>query len=158
MSLPKVANVVGLLQVFVALSMFMTGLVAAFYGDGDAMAFFQASAITFVIGWSVYLATRFDEDVTTREGFAIVTMAWAATAVFGSLPYLLSGVLDSPIRALFEAMSGFTTTGATVFSDIEALPHGVLLWRSMTHWIGGMGIIVLVIAVLPYLEIGRAHV
>lgn len=154
MSLPKVANVVGLLQVFVALSMFMTGLVAAFYGDGDAMAFFQASAITFVIGWSVYLATRFDEDVTTREGFAIVTMAWAATAVFGSLPYLLSGVLDSPIRALFEAMSGFTTTGATVFSDIEALPHGVLLWRSMTHWIGGMGIIVLVIAVLPYLGVG----
>ncbi|MGB1657871.1 MAG: TrkH family potassium uptake protein [Longimicrobiales bacterium] len=154
MSLSKVANVVGLLQVFVALSMFVTGLVATFYGDGDAIAFFQAGAITFVIGWGVYLATRFDEDVTTREGFAIVTMAWAATAAFGSLPYLFSGVLDSPIRAVFEAMSGFTTTGATVFSDIEALPHGVLLWRSMTHWIGGMGIIVLVIAVLPYLGVG----
>ena len=154
MSLSKVANVVGLLQVFVALSMFVTGLVAALYGDGYATAFFQAGAVTFVIGWGVYIATRFDEDVTTREGFAIVTMAWSATAVFGSLPYLLSGVLDSPVRAVFEAMSGFTTTGATVFSDIEALPHGILLWRSMTHWIGGMGIIVLVIAVLPYLGVG----
>jgi trk system potassium uptake protein TrkH len=154
MSLSKVANVVGLLQIFIALSMFVTGLVAAFYGEGDAMAFFQAGAVTFIFGWGIYLATRFDEDVTTREGFAIVTMAWAATAAFGSLPYLFSGVLDSPIRAVFEAMSGFTTTGATVFSDIEALPHGILLWRSMTHWIGGMGIIVLVIAVLPYLGVG----
>ena len=105
MSLSKVANVVGLLQVFVALSMFVTGLVAALYGDGYATAFFQAGAVTFVIGWGVYIATRFDEDVTTREGFAIVTMAWSATAVFGSLPYLLSGVLDSPVRAVFEAMS-----------------------------------------------------
>jgi trk system potassium uptake protein TrkH len=154
MSLSRVANVVGLLQVFVALSMFVTGVVAALYGDGDAIAFFQAGAVTFVLGWGTYLATRFDEDVTTREGFAIVTMAWTATAVFGSLPYLFSGVLDSPVRAVFEAMSGFTTTGATVFSDIEALPHGILLWRSMTHWLGGMGIIVLVIAVLPFLGIG----
>lgn len=154
MSLSRVANVVGLLQVFVALTMFGTGLVAALYGDGDALAFFQAGGVTFLVGWGVYLVTRFDEDVTTREGFAIVAMAWTATALFGSLPYLFSGVLDSPVRAVFEAMSGFTTTGATVFSDIEALPHGVLLWRSMTHWIGGMGIIVLVIAVLPYLGVG----
>jgi trk system potassium uptake protein TrkH len=154
MSLRKVANVVGLLQTFVALAMLATGLVALGYGDGDAGAFFVAAAVTFLVGWATYLATRFDEDVTTREGFAIVTMAWVATAVFGALPYLLSGTLHSPVAAVFEAMSGFTTTGATVFSDIEALPHGILLWRSMTHWIGGMGIIVLVIAVLPYLGVG----
>lgn len=154
MSLSKIANVVGLLQIFLALSMVLTGVVAALYGDGDAAAFFQSGSITLLIGWGVYRATRFSDDVTVREGFAIVTMAWAATAVFGSLPYLFSGVLDSPVRAVFEAMSGFTTTGATVFVDIEALPHGILLWRSMTHWIGGMGIIVLVIAVLPYLGVG----
>jgi len=154
MSLRKVANIVGLLQIFIAFSMFVTGFIAAAYGDGDARAFFQSGAITLVLGWSVYMLTRFDEDVTTREGFAIVTMAWTATAVFGSLPYLLSGVLTSPVAAVFEAMSGFTTTGATVFADIEALPHGVLLWRSVTHWIGGMGIIVLVIAILPYLGVG----
>ena len=154
MSLKKVANVAGLLQIFVACSMFLTGLVAALYGDSDANAFFLAGSMTLVLGGGTYLSTRFDDEVTLREGFAIVTMAWVTTAIFGSLPYIFSGVVDSPVPALFESMSGFTTTGATVFSDIEALPHGILLWRSMTHWIGGMGIIVLVIAVLPYLGIG----
>jgi len=154
MSLPNVLNVVGLLQVFLAMSMAVTGGVALAYGDGDALGFFLAALVTFAFGGGTYAMTRFEEDVTSREGYAIVTFAWTATAVFGSLPYLFTGVLDSPVAAVFEAMSGFTTTGATVFSDIEALPHGVLLWRSMTHWIGGMGIIVLVIAVLPYLGVG----
>ncbi len=154
MSLFKVANVVGLLQVFVAFAMLLTGLVALPFGDGDAGGIFLSALVTAVFGITVYLATRFDEDVTTREGFAIVATAWAATAFFGGLPYLLTGVTTSPVAAVFEAMSGFTTTGATVFADVEALPHGVLFWRSMTHWIGGMGIIVLVIAVLPYLGVG----
>jgi len=154
MSLLKVANVVGLLQVFVALSMFATGILALAYGDGDARGFFLAGLVTLIAGVSVYAVSRFDEDVTAREGFAIVTMAWTATAIFGGLPYLFTGVIDSPVAAVFEAMSGFTTTGATVFQDIESLPHGILFWRSMTHWLGGMGIIVLVIAVLPYLGVG----
>lgn len=154
MSLRKVANVSGLLQLLVAVAMFVTGLVAIWYGDGDAPAFFQAGALTFVAGWVVFMTTRFDSDVSAREGFAIVTMAWTTTALFGGLPYLFSGVLTSPVAAFFEAMSGFTTTGATVFDDVESLPHGVLLWRSLTHWIGGMGIIVLVIAVLPFLGVG----
>jgi trk/ktr system potassium uptake protein len=154
MSLRKVANVVGLLEVFVALSMFFTGFLAIAYGDGDAPGFFLAGAVTLVLGGGMYALTRFDEDVTAREGFAIVTMAWTATAVFGGLPYLFTGAIDSPVAAVFEAMSGFTTTGATVFADVEALPHGVLFWRSLTHWLGGMGIIVLVIAVLPYLGVG----
>lgn len=154
MSLRKIANVVGLLQVFVALAMLAPGIVALLYGEGDAAAFFIAAGVTAATGLGFYAVTRFDGDITAREGFAIVTMAWAATAAFGALPYLLSGVVGSPMAAFFEAMSGFTTTGATVFSDIEALPHGILLWRSLTHWLGGMGIIVLVIAVLPYLGVG----
>ena len=124
MSLSKIANVVGLLQIFLALSMVLTGIVAALYGDGDAAAFFQSGSITVLIGWGVYRATRFSDDVTVREGFAIVTMAWTATALFGSLPYLLTGVLTSPTAAFFEAMSGFTTTGASVFTGIEALKLG----------------------------------
>ncbi len=154
MSLRKVANVVGLLQVFLSLSMFATAIVAGWYAEGDAGGFVASGAITLVVGWAVWISTRFEGDITGREGFAIVTMAWTATALFGSLPYLITGVLDSPIAALFEAMSGFTTTGATVFADVEALPHGVLFWRSLTHWLGGMGIIVLVIAVLPFLGVG----
>ena len=81
------------------------------YGDGDAPGFFLSGAITFAFGWSVYLLTRFDEEVTTREGFAIVTMAWTATAVFGSLPYLFTGVLDAPVAAV-----GFAFGHAVVFA------------------------------------------
>jgi trk system potassium uptake protein TrkH len=160
MSLRHVANVVGLLQVFVALAMFATAGVTLIYMDGDTVAFLASGAITLAVGGAAFLLTRppknkkDKEDLTSREGFAIVTMAWTATAIFGALPYLLAGVLESPTAAVFEAMSGFTTTGATVFVDIEALPHGILFWRSLTHWLGGMGIIVLVIAVLPFLGVG----
>ena len=104
MSLRKVANVVGLLQVFVSLAMFFTALVAVSHGGDDTRGFLISGAITLVIGWIVYIATRFDGDITSREGFAIVTMAWTTTALFGSLPYLLTGVLDSPVAAVFEAM------------------------------------------------------
>jgi trk system potassium uptake protein TrkH len=154
MSLHRVANVVGLLQVFVSVAMLASAGVAFLYGEDAAIGLLVAAALTFLIGGALFRLTAFQGDLTSREGFAIVTMAWAATAVFGALPYLLTGALDSPTAAVFEAMSGFTTTGATVFSDIEALPRGVLFWRSLTHWLGGMGIIVLVIAVLPFLGVG----
>jgi len=157
MLLRHVFNVVGLLQVFIAFAMFGTAGVSFLYRDGDTLAFILSGLITLVIAGGTYLLTRNPkdkEDLTSREGFAIVSLSWAAVAVFGGLPYLLAGVLDSPWAAIFEAMSGFTTTGATVFSDIESLPHGILFWRSLTHWIGGMGIIVLVIAVLPFLGVG----
>ena len=154
MSLRKVANVVGLLQVFVGLFMLTTAAVSLAYGEDTARGLLLASIVTLAAGIAVYKATPFEGDVTTREGFAIVTLAWTATAVAGALPYLFTGVLESPAAAVFESMSGFTTTGASVFTDIEALPHGVLFWRSLTHWLGGMGLIVLVIAVLPYLGVG----
>lgn len=154
MSLRHVANVVGLLLVFVALAMATAIGVALVYGDGDAAPIAAAVGVTGAVGLALYRVTRFEGDLTIREGYAIVTFAWAATAVFGALPYLFTGALDSPVAAVFESMSGFTTTGATVFSDIEALPHGVLFWRSLTHWLGGMGIIVLVVAILPFLGVG----
>jgi trk system potassium uptake protein TrkH len=158
MLLRHVFNVVGLLQIFIAFAMFGTAGVAAFFRDeGDVLAFVLSGIVTLVVSGATYWFTRSPHDkdeLTSREGFAIVSFSWAAVAVFGALPYLFSGVLDSPVAALFEAMSGFTTTGATVFSEIESLPHGILFWRSLTHWIGGMGIIVLVIAVLPFLGVG----
>ena len=154
MSLQRIINVVCLLQVFVGLSMLATAGVAFFFGDGDFWGILSSGLITFVVGGVIYRTTIFQGDITPREGFAMVTLAWTATACFGALPYLLTETLDSPIAAVFEAMSGFTTTGATVFSDIEALPHGVLFWRSLTQWLGGMGIIVLVIAILPFLGVG----
>lgn len=89
-----------------------------------------------------------------REGFAVVTFGWLTFAVFGALPYLLSGAISSPLDALFETMSGFTTTGSTILADIESLPRSILFWRSLTHWLGGMGIIVLSLAILPMLGVG----
>ena len=154
MSVRHVLNVVGLLLVFVALSMAIAGLVSLLYGDGDSLGIFLGAAVTFTVGFLTFRRTRFKDDLTTREGFAIVTFAWTGTAVFGALPYLFTGTIEGVIPAVFESMSGFTTTGATVFSEIEALPHGILFWRSFTHWLGGMGIIVLAIAILPYLGVG----
>ena len=154
MSFRHVLNVVGLLQVFAALSMALAGIVSLFYSDGDSLGIFLAAALTLAAGWTAYRLTRLKGEITSREGFAIVTFAWTGAAVFGALPYLFSGVIDGFVPALFESMSGFTTTGATVFTEIEDLPHGILFWRSFTHWLGGMGIIVLAIAILPYLGVG----
>ena len=91
-----------------------------------------------------------------REGYLVVALTWVVVAGVGALPYLLSGdpQLDRPLDAYFEAMSGFTTTGATVLTDIDDLPRGLLIWRQLTQWFGGMGIIVLAIAILPRLRVG----
>ena len=99
-------------------------------------------------------STPFKDDLGPREGFGIVAFSWTSIAIFGALPYLFTGSIDGVVPAVFESMSGFTTTGATVIQDVEALSHGILLWRSLTHWLGGMGIIVLVIAILPFLGVG----
>ncbi len=154
MSVRHLVNIIGMLLVFVSIAMAATGLGASFYENGAAFALFASSGITFLVGLAAYGATKFEGELTTREGYAIVTLAWTAMAVFGALPFLISGSIDDVVPAIFEAMSGFTTTGATVFSDVEALPEGILLWRSVTHWLGGMGIIVLVIAILPYVGVG----
>jgi trk system potassium uptake protein TrkH len=154
MSLRRVLNVVGLLQVFTGLSMVLAGVVSLFYRDGDTGGIFLAAAVTVAFGFLSYRFTRSKGEIASREGFAIVTFAWTGAALFGALPFLFTGTIQGFVPAFFESMSGFTTTGASVFSDIEALPHGILFWRSFTHWLGGMGIIVLAIAILPYLGVG----
>ena len=154
MSLRQVLHVVAMLEISFGIAMLAPLGVSLFYGDGAALAFLISLVVTVGAGGITYLLTRLDHEITPREGYAIVTFAWTGAALFGALPYLLSGVLDSPWAAFFEAMSGLTTTGATVFTDIESLPRGILFWRSFTHWIGGMGIIVLAIAVLPFLGVG----
>jgi trk system potassium uptake protein TrkH len=101
--------------------------------------------------------TRIEGSLTIREGYAVVSCTWLAVGGVGALPYLLSGVISDPVAALFESVSGFTTTGSTVFRDIEGLPHGILFWRSLTQWLGGMGIILLGVAILPFLGVGGMH-
>ena len=118
--------------------------------------FFLCSVITLSTGSFMRIFTKNDKysEIKKRDGYLIVVLGWLFMTFFGSLPYLISGSIPTITNAFFETMSGFTTTGSTILNDIEALPKSILFWRSMTQWIGGMGIIVLTIAILPLLGIG----
>ncbi len=118
--------------------------------------FFLCSVITLSTGFFMRIFTKNDKysEIKKRDGYLIVVLGWLFMTFFGSLPYLISGSIPTITNAFFETMSGFTTTGSTILNDIEALPKSILFWRSMTQWIGGMGIIVLTIAILPLLGIG----
>ncbi len=147
-------HVVSIILIALAAALAVAAGIAALYGDGDALAFTGTALVTALIGWAGYRSSSLERDISIREGYAVVSLSWIAIGVVGAIPYLLTGVIRSPVAALFESVSGFTTTGATVFADIETLPHGILFWRSLTQWIGGMGIIVLGIAILPFLGVG----
>jgi trk system potassium uptake protein TrkH len=150
-----ILRILGALIFFLGLTMVFPLLFSAFYRDGDLWALLLSIIITSGTGAALFVCfRRIVQEITHREGFAIVTLGWAAVALFGSLPYIISGVLPNFVEAYFESMSGFTTTGATVLSTIEGVPRGILFWRSLTHWLGGMGIIVLSIAILPLLGVG----
>lgn len=130
-------------------------LVSWFYEDGVTLDILGAAFITLFVGVAFMFSTRgHRKEVKKREGYIIVTFGWIFMALSGSLPYLISEAIPSFTDAFFETMSGYTTTGATILNDIESIPKGILFWRSLTHWIGGMGIIVLAIAILPFLGIG----
>jgi trk system potassium uptake protein TrkH len=117
-----------------------------------------SAVITLAAGLLLMRATRGPIDLTRRDGFGIVAFGWLAASLFGALPYLLSGAIADPVDAVFETMSGFTTTGATVLPVLEHLPRGILFWRSLTQWIGGMGVLVLCVAILPFLGVGGMQI
>ncbi|HUE73026.1 MAG TPA: TrkH family potassium uptake protein [Pirellulaceae bacterium] len=147
-------HVLGGLLLFLAATLLTPIPFSIWYRDGQWLWFLLSAGITAGVGG--WLLRRFSsrDEVTLREGFAIVTFAWLAFALFGGLPYVLSRTLPNPADAFFESMSGFTTTGASVFTNIEAVPASILFWRALTQWLGGMGIIVLSLAILPLLGVG----
>ena len=135
--------------------MLIAAVVSGVYDDGTTLDIALASITTMFIGVSsMYFTRNHKKEVQRKEGYIIVTFGWIVMSLSGMLPYLFSGAIPTVTNAFFETISGYTTTGATILEDIEALPEGILLWRSLTHWIGGMGIIVLAIAILPLLGIG----
>lgn len=138
----------------IGLVMFFPFFWSLYYGDADFAALFLSGSITFLVGLWGHKNTKLEGDFLNKEVFCLVTLGWLLASFFGALPYLFAGIFPSFADAFFETMSGFTTTGATVLTDIEALPHGILFWRSLTHWLGGMGIIVLFIALFPSVGIG----
>ncbi|MCE4565478.1 TrkH family potassium uptake protein [Maribellus sp. CM-23] len=155
MNLKIIFKVLGLLLVVEGFAMLLTSVVALIYGGNDTVAFLISAGINLGIGALITAATwKAKKDIGKREGFIIVTMVWLVFSFFGSLPYILSGSIPRFTDAFFETISGFTTTGSSILNDIEALPHGILFWRSITQWLGGMGIIVLSLAILPVFGIG----
>jgi len=148
--------VVGILTVFLGLTMVFPLLFGFYYQDGSTTPLIQSIAITLASGLILCaIFRRFKGEVMShREGMGVVALGWTAAGIFGALPFYLGGVFDNFSDALFESLSGFTTTGASVLIQIEVLPRGLLFWRSLTHWLGGMGIIVLSLAILPLLGIG----
>jgi len=150
-----ILNSLGLILVFESLFMLLCVGVSLIYGDGDVSALLISFGITFTTGSLCWLLNRnIEKDLLKRESFIIVTLVWVVMSIFGSLPYIFSDTIPRFTDAFFETISGFTTTGASVVNDIEALPHGILFWRSITHLVGGMGIIVLAVAILPFFGFG----
>lgn len=150
-----VVRVIGFLLIMLG-ALMLTGLPFSFYfQSGDHLPLLYSGLINIGFGIPLWFFTPKNVgNIKKREGYLIVALGWLSMVSFGSLPYLFSEVISSPIDAFFETVSGMTTTGASVLEDIEATPEGILYWRSLTQWIGGMGIIVLTVAIFPLLGIG----
>ncbi len=156
MNFRLVAYLIGALVFYLGLSMSLPLVVALYYQDGSAGAIMFSLLMSCSAGGGIFLLTRGHRDLHLghREGVLIVTLGWTAAVLAATLPYLFSGAIPGFTDAYFECMSGFTTTGASILKNIENIPPAILLWRAQTQWMGGMGIIVFSIAILPFLGIG----
>jgi trk system potassium uptake protein len=151
----RIIRVIGIMLMIEGLAMLLGVPFSLHYKSSDLNALLLSGGITGGFGLILVLLKKSrNQNIGKREGYIIVCLSWIIISLFGALPFVLSGAIPGYADAFFETMSGFTTTGATVLSDIEAVPQGILFWRSMTHLIGGMGIIVLSLAVLPLLGVG----
>ncbi|NIQ10291.1 MAG: TrkH family potassium uptake protein [Gammaproteobacteria bacterium] len=154
MNITLTLRILGALLLFLAIALLVPIPFSWFYSDGVASSFLLSALISAGCGGILYSQFQSHKDLSVREGFAVVTFGWTFFAIFGALPFVVSGAIPSYIDAFFETMSGFTTTGSTILTDIEAVAPSLLLWRSLTQWLGGMGIIVLSLAILPMLGVG----
>ena len=157
-------NIIGALLSILGTTMVVPIFISLGYGESDLNGFLISSVLCIGLGLPLWLTTRYSRTLTNRDGFAIVTFSWIITAIIGALPFYFSGAIPDVTDAFFESMSGVTTTGASILGStithphlengIESLPHGILFWRSFIQWIGGMGIVVFYIAILPLLGVG----
>lgn len=158
MNYPIVFKVLGVLLVLEGVLMMPALGVSWYFGESSASAFLDAILLSMLVGFLMARINPRSSTVKAREGLAIVALGWLLFSVIGAFPLVWSGSVMTMTDAFFEAVSGFTTTGATIITDIEILPKGVLFWRSFTHWIGGMGILVFTVAILPAMGIGGFQV
>ena len=164
MHVRSILNVLSAIVTLLGLSMLLAAAWSFYYQDYDLEGILISTLVCVTLGLPVWFLTRGRVRLNIKDGFVLVTFVWLAVAVFGSLPFMITGVIPNLTDAFFESMSGVTTTGATIIGNratlphltngIESLPHGILFWRSFIQWIGGMGIIVFSIAILPLLGVG----
>ncbi len=149
----SIFNLTGFIVLIVSLFMLLPVGISIIYGSGDIIPLLLSFGISFASGGLIFALTKrgLRRDIRHRDGFVVVTLSWLSVAFFGALPFLFSDTFTSLTDAYFESMAGFTTTGSSVLTDIEGTPRGILFWRSLTQWLGGMGIVLFSIAVLPLL-------
>lgn len=157
MNFRAVLRSLGILLICEAVSMLPSLFVSILYDGYDTEAFIYSIVFTLVVGLIFSSIRPKNDTIYSRDGFAIVAVGWIVASVFGALPFIISGTIPSFIDSFFETCSGFTTTGASILKQVEGLPKGILFWRSFTHWVGGMGIIVLTLAILPSVGAGSLH-
>lgn len=158
MNLKMIFRTVGQLLRVEALLMLLPLSVSLYYSEDLYPVYCAVMAALLIIGTLLTLPKLDNRRLYAREGFLIVALSWVLLSLFGALPFYISGEIPSFIDAFFETVSGFTTTGATILTDIEAIPRSLLFWRSFTHWIGGMGVIVFVLAVMPQKDMQSMHI
>lgn len=149
-----VLNLLGKLLLLLSLFLLSPIPFSLYYQDGMSNSFLFCALIGALLGGGLVFVFAPEKELGFRDGFAVVVFSWLSLAFLGALPFYFSGVMDSFVDCYFESMSGFTTTGASILAQVEVLPESVLFWRALTHWLGGMGIIVLTLAILPLLGVG----
>ena len=156
MKFAPIVHLIGMLLCILSIFMLIPALVDWFYGSNDWPAFIFSSFLTGLIGSFFYFSAKNNstEHLELRQAFLLTNSAWLSIALFGSLPFLFSQINMSFVDALFESTSGITTTGATVITNLDNTSHGILIWRALLQWLGGVGIIVMALAILPMLSIG----
>ena len=149
MNYRMITYILGWILLFEAAFLLVPTLTAVIFGESAVFAFLLTVAICLAVSTLLIVKKPRKTELRARDGFVIVSLSWILLSLFGALPFLFCGATDTYIDALFETVSGFTTTGASIFSDVESLPRSILMWRSFTHWVGGMGVLVFVMAFLP---------
>ena len=150
MHIYSILHVFGTLFLVTGFSMVLPLICALIYGEGDLAAIFISSLVTILLGMPLWWVFRKHHDLNMKDGIFIAAFGWVLVSALSALPFIIHGSIPSFTDTFFEMMSGYTTSGATILTDIEVVPHGLLMWRSETHLLGGMGFLTLTVIFLPH--------